>query len=60
MPALCYWCRKKILGGNPKEKSRMKLARKKYSNIVTCMNCKYRGVKHGFGHWEDITETNFR
>jgi hypothetical protein len=29
MPALYYWCRNKILGGNPEEKRRMKLAQEK-------------------------------
>jgi hypothetical protein len=53
MPALYYWCRNKILGRNFEEKRRMKLARDKYTDIITSLNCKYRGVK-GFGKWDDI------
>jgi predicted nucleic-acid-binding Zn-ribbon protein len=47
MLALYYWCRNKILGRNFKKKRRIKLARKKYTDI-TWLNCKYRGVK---GFW---------
>jgi hypothetical protein len=38
MLGLYCWCRNEIVGGDPEEKRRRKLAREKYSDIITCLN----------------------